>query len=156
MRKIDIGQSIQILANVAVLASIVVLGIELRQNTRAVELAAAQSYLAGGSDLDLRIATDPQLAALLIRSSGSEPLSATEALQMERWNYAVFRQWETAYYLRSIDALDENLWLAYRNEIRTILLRSSHMIAYWSSSRGSFATGFASEIDAILNGASRP
>jgi hypothetical protein len=150
MKKNDIGQAIQVLANIGVLAGIVFLAFELRQNTRAVELTAAQGYLAGGSDLDLRIATDAELAVLLIRGDALEPTTPPEELQLESWNYAVFRQWETAYYLHSIDALDESLWLAYRHEIQKLLLRSNQTMSYWKANRGSFSSGFGQEIDLML------
>ena len=150
MKKLDLGQAIQILANVGVLAGLVFLGLELRQNTQAVRLASAESYLTGGSELDLRIASEPELAAFLIRSDGSEPLSAVDELRLEHWNYAVLRQWETAYYLGSIGALDEGLWAAYRHEIRKILLRTAGMHEFWRANRESFAPDFGKEIDSIL------
>jgi hypothetical protein len=148
MKKIDVGQTIQILANIGVLAGIAFLAFELQQNTRAVQLASAQSYLTGGSELDLRIATDADLAALLLRSNSS--LSPVEELQLERFRYAVFRQWETAQYLYSIDAMDESLWLAYRQEIRRVFLSADSMMRYWSRSRESFTPAFREEIEAML------
>ena len=155
MKKIDLGQTIAILANLGVIAGIAFLAFELRQNTQAVELASAQAYLTGGSELDLRIATDKDLASLLLRGGDPEPLTAVEALQLERWNYAVLRQWETAQYLHSIGALDERLWLAYRQEIGKIFLRGGRMREYWSSNSESFTPAFRSEIEELLSGSER-
>ena len=45
MKKIDLGQSITILANLGVIAGIVFLGYEMRQNTIAVRSAAAQGIV---------------------------------------------------------------------------------------------------------------
>lgn len=151
MSKIGLGQTVAILANVGVIAGIAFLAFELRQNTQAVQLASAQSYLTGGSELDLRIATDAELAAMLLRTEDyAHPLTAVEALQLERWNYAVLRQWETARYLSSIGALDESLWLAYRQEIRKIFLRTQRMRDYWAANSASFTVGFRDEIEEIL------
>jgi hypothetical protein len=117
-----------------------------------VQLASAQSYLTGGSELDLRISTDAQLASILLRGDDPEPLSAVEELQLERWNYAVLRQWETAQYLHSIGALDDALWLAYRQEIRKIFLRGARMREYWSANSASFTPAFRREIDDLVSG----
>ena len=155
MKKIDLGQTIAILANVGVIAGIAFLAFELRQNTQAVELASAQTYLTGGSELDLRIATDAARASLLVRSENPEPLSAVEELQLERWNYAVLRQWETTQYLHSIGALDESLWVAYRQEIRKIFLRGDRTRAYWSANSESFTPAFRDEIAALLAASER-
>jgi hypothetical protein len=67
MKKIDVVQAVTILANVGVIAGIVFLAFELQQNTQAVRLASAQSYLTGGTSLDFQIATDSEFASLLIR-----------------------------------------------------------------------------------------
>ena len=151
MKKIDLGQAIAIVANLGVIASIAFLAFELRQNTQAVELASAQSYLAGGSELDLRIATDTSLASLLIRSTDQQPVDAVDELRLERWNYAVLRQWETTHYLHLIGALDESLWLAYRQEIKKIFLRTPKMQAHWQANSGSFTPAFGSELAAVLS-----
>lgn len=150
MKKIGIGQTINTLANIGVIAGILFLAYELRQNTQAVQLASAESYLSGGSALDLRIAQDPELAALLIRASRPEPLTDIEELQVERFNYATLRQWETAYYLSSIGALDGNMWSAYRQEISKILLRTPNLIEYWEGNKQSFTPGFGRVVETIL------
>ena len=150
MKKIDLGQAIAILANVGVIAGIAFLAFELRQNTQAVELASAQSYLTGGSELDLRVATDRNLASLLISGDSQQPLDPVEQLQLERFTYAVFRQWETAQYLNSIGALDESLWLAYRQEIKKLLLRSRSTQEYWRSNSESFTPAFGREMATVL------
>jgi hypothetical protein len=74
---------------------------------------------------------------------------------LERWNYAVLRQWETAQYLHSIGALDESLWLAYRQEIGKIFVRGDRMRGYWSSNSESFTPAFRNEIAELLNGSER-
>lgn len=154
MKKIDIGQAVTILANFGVIAGIVFLAFELQQNTQAVRLASAQSYLTGGSSLDLQIATDSEFAGLLIRGDDTEPLGPTEELRLDRWNYAVFRQWETAHYLHKIGALEDELWVAYRQEVRKVLLRSAGMRRYWSDGRYSFTPDFQSFIETIVESSS--
>tara|TARA_B100000287_G_scaffold383809_1_gene389830 strand:+ start:331 stop:801 length:471 start_codon:yes stop_codon:yes gene_type:complete len=154
MKKIDIVQGITILANLGVIAGIVFLAFELQQNTQAVRVASAQSYLTGGASLDFQIATDSEFAGLLIRGDDAESLSPTEELRLERWNYAVFRQWETAHYLHKIGALEDELWVAYRQEVHKILLRSASMQRYWSEGRYSFTPDFQGFIDTIVESSS--
>jgi len=45
MKKIDLPQTVAILANIGVLAGIVFLGIEIRQNTRSLEINAYQNLI---------------------------------------------------------------------------------------------------------------
>jgi len=46
MRKIDLGQTIQSLANLGVIAGIVFLAVEIRQNTQSLEINAYQELIA--------------------------------------------------------------------------------------------------------------
>ena len=150
MKKVDVGQAIGILANIGVLGGVIFLAVELRQNTQAVQQTSAEGFLSGGSALDLRIAQDPELASLLLRTQREEPLTELETLQLERWFYASLRQWETAQYLYSIGTLDESLWLAYRHEIAGIMRRAGLLTEYWKSNRDSFTPAFNAEIESIL------
>lgn len=150
MKKTDIGQVIGVLANIGVLGGVIFLAVELRQNTQAVELTSAEGFLSGSSALDLRIAQDPELASLLLRTQREEPLTDVEMLQLERWYYASLRQWETAQYLYSIGALDESLWLAYRHEIAGIMRRADLLTEYWKSNQESFTPAFNAAIESLL------
>jgi hypothetical protein len=150
MKKIDLVQSVTILANLGVIAGIFFLVFELQQNTQAVRLSSAQSYLTGGNTLDFHIASNPEFAGLLIADDNGVELTDAQSLQLDRWNYAVLRQWETAHYLQSIGALDDELWMAYRQEIKKILLRSAGLQRYWMSGADSFTLAFRSFIDGLL------
>ena len=150
MKKIDVGQSVSILANIGVIIGIIFLVIELQQNTQAFRLASAQSYLSGSYNIDILIASDREFADLLIRGDVDENLTAAEKLSLERWYYAVFRQWETVYYQNSVDAIDSSFWSAYRNEIQKVLSRSPGMRKYWPTAIKSFIPSFQNEVNIIL------
>ena len=150
MKKIDVGQSVSILANIGVIIGIIFLVVELQQNTQAFRLASAQSYLTGSYNIDILIANDREFADLLIRGDSEDGLTSAEKLSLERWYYAVFRQWETVYYQHSSDALDTNFWVAYRNEIQKVLSRSPGMRKYWPTGVKSFIPSFQQEINSIL------
>ncbi len=53
MNKIDLGQTIQILANIGVIAGIGFLGLELRQNSEQLELQSYQSWVAANLQLNM-------------------------------------------------------------------------------------------------------
>ena len=72
MKKIDLGQTIQILANVGVLAGILFLAFELRQNTMATRSAAASSIEASFSEAELFIAGNAEFAELLTKGRAGE------------------------------------------------------------------------------------
>ena len=78
MKKIDLGQTITILANIGVIAGIIILALELQQNN---DLLAAQAR----SDLTDRatrfgelLMASPDLAEIIIKRAADEPLSTGE------------------------------------------------------------------------------
>ena len=64
MRKFDLGQAIQVVANVGVLAGIVFLAVEVRQNQSTMDEDAQLNTLASFSDFRNFIAESEQLAEI--------------------------------------------------------------------------------------------
>jgi len=65
MKKINLGQTIQILANVGVIAWIVFLAVEIRTNTESNRIAVEQGLEANWMLINSQIASDSDLAALI-------------------------------------------------------------------------------------------
>ena len=88
MKKLDLGQTISILANIGVIAGIVFLGIEVRQNhvslneanaiNRASSSATALEYL---NEFRTSLAQDEQLAEIWLRGSSGSELSPVDQLR---------------------------------------------------------------------------
>ena len=93
MKTIDLGQAVSILANVGVIAGIVFLGIELRQNN---ELLEAESRFAR-SERAVGLLTLPisrELAAVLAKVSDGDDLDSTDQIQLRSYVRVVFRNFE--------------------------------------------------------------
>ena len=97
MKKIDLGQAITILAYVGVIAEIVFLAVELRQNN---ELLAAQAR----SDLSSRITTfmemlisSPDLAGIVAKAASDEPLSVEEGIRFRAIGRRLFASFESQF-----------------------------------------------------------
>jgi hypothetical protein len=93
MKKIDAGQTISILANLGVIAGIIFLAVELRQNTTATQLMASGSASAYIRDLNNMLAENGELAALIIKADESDSLSRTENLRMASFLSSTYVGW---------------------------------------------------------------
>ena len=69
MKKLDLGQSIGILANVGVIAGIVFLGLELRQHNELMEAEASMATHQGGQEFAMSLAQNPALTSVLAKVS---------------------------------------------------------------------------------------
>ena len=84
MKKPDLGQTIGVLANLGVIAGIVFLAIEIRQNNELLRAGARESQVESRAGTLERWAEDGELMQLRYKASNSEPLTIAE-----EWRVAV-------------------------------------------------------------------
>ena len=96
MEKITIKDWLSVATNIAVVAGIVFLGIELRQNNSLLQQEAEQVYFQNRIALSEILMQDGELAEIFVRANRDEELSDVEALRIGRYYTRLFRgfQWE--------------------------------------------------------------
>ena len=94
MKKLDLGQTINTFANIGVIAGIIFLGIELRQNNAllgAQARATRAQVRIDGNDLYL---SNPHLISVAAKQISGESLSLTEQMTLRQMATGVFVRWE--------------------------------------------------------------
>ena len=146
MKKIDLGQTITILANVGVIAGIVFLGFELRQNN---EILLANSRVAlGVGDLGLldRVIGNPRLWINLANSE----MTDEEKVQLSAYLISFLRNYELSWFQYQSGALDEQTWSSNQSAI-VDMLSYSESRKWWQSFREfDFDAEFAAHVDGLL------
>ena len=94
MKKIDLGQTIAIVANLGVIAGIVFLGYELNQNNQFLAAEARYALLQNQVSMMETIATNPDLARLLYEPLNSVPLTELERARRRDLVISLLRRWE--------------------------------------------------------------
>ena len=95
MKKIELGQTITILANVGVIAGIVFLAVELRQNNEllAAEARANQFFQARMPTIE-QLNTNPELTQILYKIENRETVSPEELYQFRWFARGLFIRWQ--------------------------------------------------------------
>jgi len=143
----------ELIGVVAVVASLVFVGLEVRQNSAAVRGATQQQLAAGAREVNALVVGDPTLAELHARSSDLadwSSLSPAEQTRLGMWFVALFRVHEDAYYQRMAGNLDPLLWTGWQRSLSMTLARPNSRY-FWSTSAGSFNDDFRALVDSILN-----
>lgn len=83
MNRIDVGQLIQIVANIGVIAGIVFLGIEISQNNELMEAQARFNRLTIQTGSQTIIAENAQLAEIVSKSEAGLQLTPAEQVQYD-------------------------------------------------------------------------
>lgn len=79
----DVGQIIQVAANVGVIAGIVFLAFEIRQNNDLLAAQAREALHASRRDINLLVASTPELAEVVDKCNRHDPMTDSEKLRLE-------------------------------------------------------------------------
>ena len=114
MKKIDIGQTIAILANLGVVLGLILLVIEIEQSN---DQAAASAYQARIDQIDLaqqQFALSPILPPIYVKleQMGLNSLDADELLRVNAWELARSQRMAGQHYQYQRGYLDETAYLA--------------------------------------------
>lgn len=143
MKKIDLGQAIQILANLGVLAGIVFLALQIRQNTNATVRTAVQSVSEGVYELNAMLVENADLRAAYIAAlaEGSlDDLTEDQSLQLRAYYALMVRSQQNRYQQIRLGILeDEDVYSLGR--AGNIFFRPAFR-EYWQSTRDRYSAEF--------------
>ena len=110
MKKFNLNQVVQILANIVIISGIVFLAIELYQNNKQLKIQSYQSWVA--ANLELNIATtDPVRSKILAQGySNSTNLTEESYISFAMYHLGMMQMAQTTDYLYRSGSLDESLW----------------------------------------------
>ena len=142
MKKIDLGQTVSVLANIGVIAGIIFLGVELRQNNELMEAEARAASNARVLDIAEMVSTDVDLANALIRAKSGETLTESEELRVyafQMWNFrgqeAYFREYQAG----TVEFLPVDRW---RRNFHTNPWNAQSRAESWSRAKADLRADF--------------
>lgn len=99
----------EIIGGIAIVCSLVFVGLQIRQNSRISEVNAYQELISQISTMNTVRIEDPQFANLFWRfNHGEKPATNTEQAQLEAFLYMVFRQGDLAYQQYDKELIDRD------------------------------------------------
>jgi len=149
MKKIDLGQTIAILANIGVIAGIAFLAVEIRQNTRIVQAQTRAQIASESADHLMRRAENGELAEIATRAENGDELSQAEEQRLFNLFQSRFRRWENIHFqyrsgLYSEEESTGNL-RAWGGALSNEAARR-----HWERQRDSFSPEFRRDIDQLI------
>jgi hypothetical protein len=137
-------------ANLAVLAGIVLLIIELDQNRELMRAQTRHELSMGIVDLLQTPAENAQLADVLFRARAGEPLTPTEFYQFQLRTNALFRYWEDVHYQYREGLYDEIEFARQRAAWAASMNNAQLTRDYWCRGRSRYSPEYVAEMDALL------
>ena len=140
----------QIVAAVAVVTSLVFVGISLIQNTRALKLGTAHDVMLAFIEQTRSYATDESLAEIRFRANtdGYESLTPLEQLRYQNLSAGTMRNWANIHYQYRGGGLDEEIWESIHRQIVDRFGAPSEIFrVVWARSRDDYPVSFQEYIE---------
>jgi len=150
MKKIDLGQTINTVANLGVIAGIVFLAIEINQSTTVARSAARQAIAEMISSRPMLAVENEAVARLSLKFIRGEPLTEVERLQALSRTYSTMRDWENVHYQYEAGMLSDDEWSGFRLNLKG-LFDFPITQEFWANERQFFSSRFQEEVSAILD-----
>ena len=141
---------------VAIVASLVFVGIETRNstrqavlNTQALEIAAYQDLMDNIAEMNAIIVQDPGLAALMYKATRTtEALTDLEQYRYTRALFMRFRHGDMAYFQYERGAIDE---ARLRSALQILTLDNPNVRDFWESRQLNFVKSYRNYINRLID-----
>ena len=150
MTLLEWGALGELIGGIAIIGSLIYVGIQIRQNTRAVRGSTLQMNTDFWGTLFLRLA-EPEMsqayAAGMVGQPDIRPAHYTQFFFICR---AMFLGLENQYYQFRHGILDQATYLGYERSIQTQLLAFPGFRIWWQQSRAVFSPAFVAHVDSMI------
>lgn len=144
------NQSLQVVANVGVILSILLLVFQLSRNEDVMKAQTRNALATESSHLLASEALNADLANIVRRSYDREPLSIDEVFRLERLLQAYFRHWENVDYQYRMGLYDKEEYSQQREAWRVRLARPN-VAEFWCGGRAMYSAAFVESVDGLLH-----
>ncbi len=127
---------------VGVIASLLYVGLQVRQNTRSVRTATYEALVRSSGEFLTPLVQDPELAARFESAVGDwTSLEASERSQINFLFTQLFRHWENAFFQMRQGTLEPELWDAWRYAMVSYFHQPG-VQAWWPTRRSVYSSTF--------------
>ena len=150
MKKLDLGQTLGLLANAGVLAGIMLLAYELNQNRQMMRAQTRNAIAETVVNMLTLQANSPELSQIQLKRSAGQQLTPLEQSQFMVMEWAYWRFRENVNYQYRHGLFDESEYLAQRQIWILEVNTEEDAREVYCSRRSSTSVEFTSEIDAFM------
>lgn len=142
-----IGAAGEILGALAVIASLLFIGVQIRNNTRATQAAASHNVTDTFISIAKSIAADPELARIWAQQTTDISVLSTNDLQrLIPINVIVLKSFEDAFHHRQMGQMSDEMWDGWQALILTIC-NYAGIRHYWEQRKTFFSRTFQEFVD---------
>ena len=139
-----IGQTI---SAIAVVLSLIYVGLQVKQNTTATQTASAQAYVTADNEIVGLINSSPKLADVLHQgANGLSALKGGDIIRFMAFHDLIFISFQSFHLQWKKGTLDEGLWGTYRQSFLDLLQQKGQQ-DWWALRRHWFTSEFQDYVE---------
>lgn len=139
----------------AIIASLIFVGIETRNSTQqamlttqAIQISSYQELMDNIAELNASVVQDAEVAAFLYKAyATSDELTDLERFRLSRNLFQRFRHGDIAYFQYERGVIDE---ARLRSALNVLMLGHPRVQAFWNDARGSFVESYQEYVDQLI------
>ena len=146
-----IGAVGEVVGAVGVIATLIYLAAQIRQNSAVVRSATRQAISTQQAEFGMRVASSSDLRAAVARwlEMQPSPSSPEDALRDEFFLRSALRMFENQYHQNKDGTFEDTMWFGYLENMRRIFAQPRFR-GWWRESRALYGTDFADFVDTFL------
>ena len=145
----------EVIGFIAIIASLVFVGIETRNstrqselNTQALEIAAYQALMSNIDEINMLSLESPSAFETMSKVWG-ENVSDPEQFQLDRALFILFRHGDLAYFMYERGAIDEE---RLRSALAPLPIYTDVGREFWERAKGAFTENYRNHVDKLIAG----
>lgn len=147
-----IGATAELLGAFGVIASLIYLALQIRQNTESVRMASHHGVADQFQQTNLALVREPQIAELLTRGlPDSSTLSDLDRVRFEGFLLSIFRTYEELYQLHRKGLADHELWDSREQSMMQWLSYPGVRSWWFGEQRVIFIASFCAHVEGLLS-----
>lgn len=145
-----LGAVANVFAAIGVIATLIYLSIQIRQNTKAVRSSSIQNLVQNFSTTAQAAVENEQIIPLLLKgNAGLDALTEVERARLHFWFIMTFRRFEGVYFQRDLGIVDADVIDGFERS-HLAVLASKGAQEWWANSKGIFNSGFVRYVEKLL------
>ncbi len=147
----ELGALGELVGGVAVVASLLYVGHQVRQNARSVRAGTFADMADSFNRFNLALATDPGLGTVVERGRHDrDGLESAQRFKFDHFQLGIFRIIETLFYQTGQGAAEEDLWQAIHQTL-SFEMRQPGVRAWWRENPHGFTESFTRYVEGVTD-----
>lgn len=145
-----VGAIANLFAALGVIATLIYLAIQIRQNTKAVRSSTIENLIHSlAATAQAAVENEYMVPLMLKANAGPDSLTEEERVRLHFWFIMTFRRFEGVYFQRDLGLVDTAVIEGFERSHLSILASKSGK-AWWANAKEIFNSGFVSYVEELL------